>query len=276
MSENTQALATVEQNAALAAYAATGMEGLVGDGYTAKISTVELLQMKAAESGLTPGQFRDKQSNEISTSLKLIPLEFRDGRVFWPDGELGSDPLCRSDNGKFPVLNDRIVRQDGGKGCKGCPKSQWKQIRGQNGKVVKVRPECNETMSLLFLNAETGMPHRMNGKGTNVPVLKDFRDTLFKKVMGAKMKGEILPHFGLVAELTSTKIVGKKGTYFIYNFSPAEKLDEENSNVDVNFAFTMYDKLVLKKGAVYEDEGETVTTGETAVNQVVDQEYVEG
>ncbi len=200
---------------ALAAFGVSEDEAL-------KPSRLDLLQpIQIADApGLTAGKFRDSMSNIQFDKLNVVPLLIREGRVlFPPGGELGAKPICRSNDGKFPIISEDIVRQDGGDGCAKCPKSQFHRV---GGKVI--RSECNQTMSLLIAELETQLVYRYNVKGMALGPMKDLRETIAKMFRTAKFKGEYLPPYAMTFELSSVKIKGAKGTYYVPKFTPTGRV----------------------------------------------------
>lgn len=283
MSDTETALATVPQQTTTAMMAeAFGM----GEDYFPKPTKVELVQPINAN-GRVAGAYYDAQSNEKFDRVMVVPLQFNMGKVFFETGELGQKPLCRSNDGKQPSTKDPdLVRQDGGRGCKTCPRAQWKQIKGRDGRTVKVKPECGDTMSVLFANLETGFTHRLNVKRSNVPPLRDFRETIFKKVIEYQMKKNPKPHFAFLAELRSTQIVGKKGTYFEILFGAPKLITDEllegygigsTAEEYINRMAAMYSFYVINNGGYDDDEAEATPEAQAdkAIDNAVEQEYVE-
>jgi hypothetical protein len=208
---NSNALTNIGQgDSTLAAFGVSEDDAL-------KPSRLDLLQpiQVADEPGLTAGRFRDAKSNLQSEKLNIVPLLIQNGRVlFPPGGELGAKPVCRSMDGIMPVSDENIVRQDGGLGCAKCPKARWKKINGRN-----IRSECQDTITVLFAELETQLVYRFKGKGTAIAPMKDFKETIAKAFRTAKFKGEFLPPYGMIFELSSVKIKGTKGTFFIPKFT---------------------------------------------------------
>ena len=126
-----------------------------------KPSNLRLLQPieTADEEGLIAGRYLDAQSNMQFESLDVVILQMQTGRVMYPpDTERGAKPLCRSRDGILPVINEELIRQDGGQGCAKCPMSQWKRIGGR-----PIKPQCRETMNMLVAGVETEFIHGSRG-----------------------------------------------------------------------------------------------------------------
>ncbi len=227
-----------------------------------KPSRLDLLQpiQVADEQGLTAGKFRDARSNIQFDSINVVPILIREGRVlFPPGGELGAKPICRSNDGKFPIISEDIVRQDAGNGCAKCPKAQFVRV---GGKVI--RSECNQTMSLLIAELETQMVYRYNAKGMALGPMKDLRETIAKMFRAAKLKGEYFPPYAMTFGMTSVKIKGAKGTYYVPKFTPTGRV---NPN-DVPYFEHISNKFTRTE--LQEDEAETASP----VAKALDGEYV--
>jgi hypothetical protein len=210
LSHETTALAVVDPTtAALASFG-------IADGEPTKPTNILLIQ-KADEDNpsLIPGKFMDTQSNLVFNDIELVPINMGTGRTLFPDDTLGAKPLCRSNDGILPVISDDYIRQDGGLGCAKCPKSQW--VR-KGGKLIK--PECQENLKFLFAELSTGFVYRFNAKGMGLAPVKDLKETIKKLVVRTK-----LPPYALTFKLTSTKIKGQKGTYYIPKFAPTGQVN---------------------------------------------------
>lgn len=252
--EQTTALTTVSPaEEALASFGFTEGEPLK----PVRLELIQPIQI-GEEDGLIAGRFRDSQSNLQYESLNIVPLLMTPGRVcFPPGGDLGAKPICRSSDGKFPVISDDLVRQDGGLGCAKCPKAQWKKVGGKN-----IKSECTETMSFLFAELETGFIFRFNAKKMALSPVKDLKETIRKIVLMAKAKGQFAPPYGLTFKLTSVKIKGQKGTYFIPKFTPTGQVHPD----DVSKFQGYYQFFTSKR--------EEIAASTDPVDQALDGEYV--
>jgi len=244
MSEVQTALVSVSGGAIVPA-GEYNLSGLVPEDYIAKPSLVELVQPINSSEEKTAGLFYDKQSNASFDKMQIVPLEFSPGRVYFPPSETTSaEPLCRSNDGLVPVTAfDNLVPQNDT--CKGCPKGQWKKISGAGGRTVNCRPECHETLRFTFLEKETGFVYRFNAKGMSLSPLKNFRETLFKTVMRDRAKGIDTRHYNTTAVMGSTRVVGKKGTFYVLTFGPVSVIPQDEL---VDFG-PIYQRIVLKRFA---------------------------
>jgi hypothetical protein len=218
------------QETAIAAYdpmyAALGL----AQGEPLKPANLNLLQPieTADEEGLVAGRFRDAQSNMQFDKLDIVVLQIAPGRVCYPpESERGAKPLCRSRDGVLPVINDDLIRQDNGRGCATCPKSQWKKIGGRT-----IKPPCREVMNFLMADAENEFIFRYNVKGTSLSSIKELRETIRKSIMYAKTRGAIVPYWGFVYRMASVKIKNAKGTFFNPKFTPVGNLLDANAYPD--------------------------------------------
>lgn len=199
----------------------------IGEGAEPLNPTVlTLIQRKHVEDDptLIGGRFLDTQANMQFESLDVVVLEILNGRTMFPPGgyQAGIKPLCRAafttthPDKLVPITNNpELIPQDGGKGCAKCPKSQWFKIQGRN-----IKPECQETRSLLLAEVDTGFVYRYNAKGRAVTPAKDLRETLRKLHLKAKARGVFIPPYAIKVRLSSTYVKEAKGNYYVPKFSP--------------------------------------------------------
>jgi hypothetical protein len=241
----------------------------VGEGEALKPVRLSLVQPinASAEEGTIAGRWRDEQSNFQFEDLNLVVLEMRPGRVMFESEELGSKPLCRSENGVMPVISDDLQRQDYNKGCAKCPMSQWKKIAGRN-----IKPPCKETSTMLAAQLETGFTYRLNGKGVSVPVFKDLKETIRKFYLATKAKGRAILPTQLFFKLSAVKVQGKKGTYFIPKFGAPTMIEDPAQQEYIN---NIHQRLVVNRGVDY-TEAEEVDAQVDAdpIETVLQGEYV--
>jgi hypothetical protein len=125
----------------------------------------------------TPGTFRSNLDGSERTELRLTPLSIRRGRVLW-SAEIGTDPICRSDNGLDPsptvehpvaeaccIVAGRRLRPI-------CPKAQWPR---------QGRPECRDTFLLVALDLVTGTPFAMSFHGSAIRTIKIIRTLAWQR-----------------------------------------------------------------------------------------------
>lgn len=255
MSEETALVPMDQTNAALAAFGFND-----ADQYTpTNLSLLQPIQV-SDEPGLVAGKFRDQQSNLQYDSLNIVPLIMTDERVlFPPGGELGAKPVCRSNDGIFPLIHPELVRQDGGNGCKNCEQSQWGRVNGRS-----IKPPCAASIKFLFAELETGFVYRYNAKGMSIAPVKDLKETIRKVVFMAKAKGKFVPPYGLTFNLSSVKVKGVKGTYFIPKFVPTGQVHPD----DLERFATIFRAVSSPKGSAAENK-----TADP-VAQAIDGEYV--
>lgn len=221
------------------------------------------------EEGTIAGRWRDEQSNMQFTDLNVTVLEMHAGRVLFESQELGAKPLCKSNNGVMPEISDDLQRQDYDKGCGKCPMSQWKKINGRS-----IKPPCQETSTTLVAQPETGFTYRINAKGAAVPIFKDLKATIRKFYLGTKAKGKAILPTQLFFKLSSVKVQGQKGTYYLPKFGPPNVIEDELQQEDIN---NIHTRLVVNRGVDYADdaEDESVTAPSDPVADVLQGEYVE-
>lgn len=251
----------MEETTALAQYSAGPTDLMAGLGITPQeaIKPSNLILVQKPEQG-TPGLFKDVDAKFEYETIQAVPIAFFSGRVMFPEGSsFGDKPLCRSNDGDFPVINDDLVRQDGGKGCRKCSMSQWKKI---NGRTIK--PSCMETASIIFVDAFTEFIYRMNVKGTAIIPTRNLREALHKFALMTKAKGRLIPPFGTTVEISSTQVISKKGTYYALNFGAPTPVQDEAAYERYK---AIYEGIVLKKNLVADDEADPI-------EDIMEAEYV--
>ena len=259
--EHNTGLATIDQTQNPLSYLG------VTEGEALKPVRLSLTQPISAspEDGIIAGRWRDEQSNSQFTDLNIVVLEIRSGRVAFESQELGSKPLCRSNDGIMPVISDDMQRQDFGKGCAKCPLSQWKKTAGRN-----IKPQCQDAISILAAQLETGFTYRINGKGMSVATFRDLRDTIRKFYLATKAKGRAILPTQLVFRLSSVKVQGAKGTYYLPKFGPPTPITDEALQAEID---NIHTRLVVNRGVDYSDAGDEAT-GQNPVAEVL-AEYVD-
>lgn len=245
-----QSLTTTNQfdDVALAAFG-------LGDGEL-KPSYLQLIQNINQDRDKPAGTFYDAQSKFYFSKLTLIPLSFDEGRVYFASEELGVKPLCRSNDGIFPVLGDPdLVPQ--AQSCAKCPKAQFKKI---NGKTIKA--PCANTAALLFMDADTGIPYRYKTKRGGTAAIKNFKTSLQKVLLMSKAQGKPLSPLHLQVELKAQKITDKQGrAWYEPEFGALHPVQDP---AKVQAAFQLFTALKNKN---YQDDEESAV--DSAVNQVV-------
>src|SRR5690242_4094759 len=77
--------------------------GLGFDDMYVKPTMVELVQRTTRRADATPGKLYDVLTQTTLDSLRVVPLKIARGRVMFPEGgELGAQPICRSNDGVTP------------------------------------------------------------------------------------------------------------------------------------------------------------------------------
>lgn len=221
----------------------------------------------SAEDGTIAGRWRDEQSNMQYEDLNIVVLEMRPGRVMFESQDLGSKPLCRSENGVMPVISDDLQRQDYGKGCAKCSMGAWKKVGGRS-----IKPQCQETLSILTAQVETGFTYRVNGKGVGLAPLKDLKETIRKFYLATKAKGKAILPTQLWFRLSSVKIKGAKGTYYIPKLGPPNPIEDPNVQADID---NIYERLVVNRGVDYTEDEDTPPAESDPVGTVLEGHYEE-
>lgn len=125
----------------------------------------------------TPGTFRSNLDGSERTELCLAPLRIQRGRILW-GAEIGSDPVCRSDDGLYPSptvekpVSEACCIVAGRRLRPVCPKAEWPR----HG-----RPECRDTFLLLALDLVTGTPFAMSFHGSAIRTIKIVRTLAWQR-----------------------------------------------------------------------------------------------
>jgi hypothetical protein len=222
----------------------------------------------SAEDGTIAGRFCDSQSNMQFENLDVVILKITKGRVLFPPGgyQAGAKPVCRSNDGIMPVVDDQLIRQDDGKGCAKCPQSAWKVIAGR-----KIRPACNDTRVILLAELTTGFTYRYNIKGTAVRPVDDLRETINKYYLRTKAAGKPIFPYQMAFKLSSLRIDGTSGKYYIPKFGPPSVINPDQA-ADM---LELYKNLVINKRADLSGDGVTEDAGTSvdAVSSALEGEY---
>ncbi len=125
----------------------------------------------------TPGTFRSNLDGSERSELRLAPLRIQRGRVLW-GAEIGSDPVCRSDDGLYPSsLIEKTVSEAccivaGRRLRPVCPKAEWPR---------QGRPECRDTFLMIALDLSTETPFAMGFHGAAIRTIKIIRTLAWQR-----------------------------------------------------------------------------------------------
>jgi hypothetical protein len=188
-------------------------ESLGLDGFSLKPALMKLVQRTTTDDGAAPGKLFDTLSKANTDSIQVVPLSIRMGRVlFPPGGELGAEPICRSDDGEVPSPNALSPQSPTCATCDSGPKL-WK-----NYKSTGKKPDCNEKFRMLFVTRDSGLPYYINISGKSISNLKSLKDAIYRDVVSARMKGQTLSLFDYTFEMKPVFVQGKKGSYYVLTF----------------------------------------------------------
>lgn len=193
--------------------------GLGLEGFQIKPANMKLVQRTTTGEGVIPGKLLDDLSGAHFDSVQVVPLAIKLGRVlFPPDGELGAEPICRSDDGIVPSPNAAVPQSPKCGTCDRGPK-MWANYKNSGKK-----PDCQEKYRLLFVLRDTGLPYFLTVSGKSITNLKKLKDAIFRDVISARAKGQNLSLFDYTFEIKPTFIQGKKGAYYVLNFQNLAKI----------------------------------------------------
>ncbi len=125
----------------------------------------------------TPGTFRSNLDGSERNELRLAPLRIQRGRVLW-GAEIGSDPICRSDDGLYPSsfiekpVSEACCIVAGRRLRPVCPKAEWPR---------QGRPECRDTFLMIALDLATETPFAMGFHGAAIRTIKIVRTLAWQR-----------------------------------------------------------------------------------------------
>jgi hypothetical protein len=240
------------------------------EGISVKPSQIRLIQQGSSGAGETVkvGKLVDTLSGNHYDKLLVVPLEIRAGRVFFPpDKNVGGTPLCRSNDGIVPANN---VPERQASSCAICPHGPklWRTFK-QTG----IKPDCDETQNLLFIERESGFPHYLTIKGSSIKLFKSMQTAILREILMNRTRGLDLKLYDFSFEIVPTKIQGAKGNYYILNFANPTRVANQGEYGP------LYDMFVKSKEAVQNDEStDDAIDGEfdeVNVNQGVESLFVD-
>jgi hypothetical protein len=253
----------VDQNQSLA----TTPQGFEGLG-PAKVANLVLVQNTSRDG--TPGKFRDKLSGQEFDTLQVVLLGKTMARVYFPEGKLGADPLCRSNNGLVPISAELLGHPPlamecgkylpNGKYVPVCEHAVWSNYdrRTKTGKL----PPCKEQAKLLLIERDTGLPYRLTLSKTSLKPLRDLIDTLQRDSLGAAARKEIRNIYDYTFTISSQKVVNSQGVFYTVTFGTPSVLKAE----DRGMFGPMFVQFVQNQ-EIMEDEIEGVIQEHDEVNQ---------
>jgi uncharacterized short protein YbdD (DUF466 family) len=228
------------------------------DGFIVKPSNLVIVQGMTRDAGTArPGQLLDKRSGAAYDEITLVPLAVRKKRTLFPQGEenIGSKPLCRSNDGKKPV--DGLDIPPPASTCARCPKAQW-----SNNKP----PECKEKYSFLTITKDDGRPRYIEFGGTSFVPAREMLTSVFEDIQANARKGLNLSLYDYYFTV-SLKKHPKRPSVYVANFSGLARVPEPGM-----FAAD-YDKYVTQARQAYADaEYEDV---QATTEGVIDAQVVE-
>ena len=199
----------------------TGANGLSAvvegfEGQTIKPTQIRLVQQSSLGAGDTykVGKLVDSLSGNHFDKLTVVPLVIKKGRVFFPpDKKVGGTPLCRSNDGITPAPNVPSKQASRCDICDHGPKL-WR-----NFKLTGIKPDCDETINMLFIERESGFPYYLTIKGSSIKFFNNIYQSIFRDIVMKRSKGEDHKIYDYSFEITPTRVTGNMGNYYILNFT---------------------------------------------------------
>jgi hypothetical protein len=198
---------------------ATGVEGF--DGFKLTPAVLKLVQNTTTDEGAVKGKLFDTLSKTNFESMRVVPLAIKVGRVYFPPGgDLGAEPICRSNDGIKPSEDAQIPQATN---CENCDRGakMWKDY-----KATGKKPDCQEKFRMLFVSRETGLPYWLTIGGKSVSRVKDLQKGLFRDILGGRMKTprEDRAIYDYTFVIKPVSVQGRKGTYYELSFVELEKV----------------------------------------------------
>lgn len=210
---------TIPGTTALANAGDFGGLGLDSDLVQLKPATMELMQNTTRGEGVEPGKFRVKSTGEKFGQIEIVLLKAQRGRVYFPPGgDLGAEPICRSNDAVKP--SDRANAPQA-MYCKSCEHSQW-QGKGKGAK----KPACQEKVNILFVEKTTKIPYRMTFGGMSLKPIKEALSNIAAKAKSMQAEGKNPSLFDFTLTLKPVKVDGSRGSYFVIGVTNVGTIDE--------------------------------------------------
>lgn len=191
------------------------------EGFSLKPAVLKLVQNTTTDEGAVKGQLFDTLSRSNFPSMQVVPLSIRVGRVmFPPDGDLGAEPICRSNDGIVPSPDAQVPQSDKCATCDHGPK-MWKDFRATGKK-----PDCQEKFRMLFVARDSGLPYYITIGGKSISHLKKLKDAIFRDVLASRMKGEQRNLYDYTFEMKPVATQGRRGNYYELAFINLSKIKE--------------------------------------------------
>lgn len=164
--------------------------------------------IKVGETTASPGSIVNTLTGDIYDTVDIVPLVFLPRtRVMWPDTYSSeNDPLCASDDGKFPTdASDTRVLTDPQPGpCAECAFSAF----GDNGTA----PACKMQRNFLVFLVDQQEPAILTLQSSSIKAAKQL--TALAKAQGLKKSITFATRF----------VEDDKGTYYVAAFGKGRTL----------------------------------------------------
>lgn len=251
-------------SAAGTALAPTESYGL--EGFTLKPAILKLVQNTTTDEGAVKGKLFDTLSKANFDRMQVVPLSIKLTRVlFPPNGDLGAEPLCRSNDGIVPSPDAQVPQCEKCANCDMGPKA-WGKFKSTGKK-----PDCQEKYRLLFIDRESGLPYFISIGGKSITQLKKLKDAIYRDVLSCKMKKEFRSLYDYTFELVPLMVTGKRGNYYELTFTNLKKIAEPGE-----FG-PMYEAFVKNYAAAHatDEATEAVDAGFSTETELAPQQYEE-
>jgi hypothetical protein len=172
------------------------------------------IQQPTSKGDADPGLLVCNLGAEPRKSILVVPLKITKGRVLFGE-TIGDELRCKSDDGLLPSTtiatpqSNCCAQRNGTRIVPTCQQAIW-----DNGQ----RPQCKEVKKIVFLDAETLQLFVMDFKGSALAAPKSLTTMAFTLQRGL---------YAVKAELSTEKVKGAKGNYYIPVFKNVEACDEQ-------------------------------------------------
>jgi hypothetical protein len=210
----------MENNMSTALTAPTPTALAVGfEGYKVTPAQMKLVQRTSTDPEATPGKLFDTVAKSNLDSVQAVMLAFRSSRVlFPPGGELGQEPLCRSNNGVVPAADANVPQCTSCALCDHGPKV-WK-----TWKKTGIKPDCQEKQNILFVMRDSGLPYWLSIGGMSIKNFGLLKDAIFRDILSLKTK-EKRSIYDYTFEIKPLFVQGKRGSYYVLTFANIKRID---------------------------------------------------
>jgi len=165
------------------------------------IPRLTLVQPTSQIEGIEAGKFCLNLTGEEFDTLDVVFLKVTKGRIYFPEGSTDQKPVCGSQDRLKPSPR---FEQPVAETCESCFYANW------NGKEP---PVCNETLNLLGVMVDAGLPFWWSVKSTAIAPTKRFLSAIALRSRAGKNL------FDAQATITSQLVTQPGKKFFLPRFT---------------------------------------------------------